>query len=75
MTFRFACEHPEQLAAIAPSIAQAAASDRESRRPRFIAAAAWTAGTADPLMSYDGASTSRVAAWPRQRRAVSVPET
>lgn len=75
MTFRFACEHPEELAAIAPSIAKlprtvAGSCKAKPALPLFL-----TVGTADPLMAYEGAPTSRFARGLDSDVLMSVPET
>lgn len=75
MTFRFGCEHPEQLTAIAPSIAKLPRAVASSCKPKPALPLFLTVGTADPLMAYQGAPTSRFARGLDANVLMSVPET
>ncbi|MFO0349460.1 MAG: alpha/beta hydrolase family esterase [Alphaproteobacteria bacterium] len=74
MTFRFACERAGVVAGIAPTISKMPVALREACKPARPVPVVMIAGTADPLMPYEGAPTGPMANRSRDPMA-TVPET
>jgi len=62
MAFRLACERADRITAIAPNIATMQHSVAASCRPAQPVAVQLLAGTEDPLVNYNGGTSSMVAA-------------
>lgn len=74
MTFRFACERAGLLAGIAPTISKMPVALRDRCKPARPVAVIMIAGTADPLMPFEGPPTGPLSNRP-QDPMTSVPET
>lgn len=74
MSFRFACERAGAVAGIAPTISKMPVALRESCKPARPVPLIMIAGTADPLMPYEGAPTGPMANRSRDPMT-TVPET
>ena len=74
MSFRFACERADLLAGFAPTIASMPVAMREACKPSRPLAVIMIAGTADPLMTYDGVPARRLIQRPQDPMS-GIPET
>jgi len=74
MSFRFACERADLLAGFAPTIASMPVAMREACKPSRPLAVIMIAGTADPLMTYDGDPVRRLIQRPQDPMS-GIPES
>lgn len=74
MSFRLACERADLLAGIAPTIAAMPIAMREACKPSRPLAVIMIAGTADPLMTYDGNPARRLIQRPQDPMS-GIPES
>ena len=74
MSLRLACDRAGLVAGIAPTIAAMPVAMREACKPTRPLPVIMIAGTADPLMTYDGSAARRLSQRPQDPMS-SIPET
>jgi polyhydroxybutyrate depolymerase len=75
MTMRFSCDRPDQVIAMAPVIAALPQSQSQSCGTGKAVPALFMAGTADPIMTFDGSPSTRSGKGGSNVPMLSIPQT